>query len=88
MQLIAQPNFFKRGHGFCPAISAAGAGDGQRQLHICQHALVRDKVIALKHKADGVVAIGIPVPVKVLFGGDPVDDKVAGVIAVKAAYNV
>ena len=47
-----------------------------------------DEVVALEHKADGVVAVGVPVAVGVLFGGDAVDDKVAAVVAVQAADDV
>ncbi len=49
---------------------------------------MRDQVIALEHKADGVVAVGIPVPVGVPSGGDAVDDEVAAVVPVKAADDV
>ena len=50
--------------------------------------LVGDQVVALEHKADGVVAVGVPVPVLVLLGGDAVDDQVAGIVAVQAADDV
>ena len=47
-----------------------------------------DQVVALKHKADRVVAVGIPVAVLVLLRGDPVDDEVAAVVAVEPADDV
>ena len=47
-----------------------------------------DEVVALEHKADGVVAVGVPVAVGVLFGGDAVDDQIAAVIPVQTADNV
>ena len=47
-----------------------------------------DQVVALEHKADGVVAVGVPIAVGVLFGGDPVDDKVTAVVPIQAADDV
>ena len=47
-----------------------------------------DEVIALEHEADGVVAVGVPVPVGVAAGGDAVDDELAAVVAVEAADDV
>ena len=35
------------------ALGTGNARDGQRQLHIGKHCLVRDEVIALEHKANG-----------------------------------
>ena len=58
------------------------------QLHVGQHRLVGDQVVALEDEADGVVAVGIPVPVRVLLGGDAVDDEIAAVIAVQTADDV
>ena len=47
-----------------------------------------DQVIALEHETNGVVAVGVPVAVGVLLGGDAVDDQVTAIIAVKAANDV
>ena len=47
-----------------------------------------DEVVALEHEADGVVAVGVPVAVGVLFGGDAVDDEVAAVVPVQTADDV
>ena len=47
-----------------------------------------NQVIALEHKADGVVAIGVPVPVLILLGGPAVDDEVAAGVPVQAADDV
>ena len=47
-----------------------------------------DEVIALKDKAHCVVAVRVPVAVGVFLGGHAVDDKVALVVAVKAADDV
>ena len=42
----------------------------------------------MEHEADAVVAVGVPVLVFVLLGGDAVDDKVARVVVVEAADDV
>lgn len=47
-----------------------------------------NEVITLEHKADGMIAVGIPVPVLVLLGGDAVDDQIAGIVTVQAADDI
>ena len=47
-----------------------------------------DQVVALEHEADGVVAVGVPVPVPEFLGGAAVDDEVAAGILVQAAHDV
>ena len=47
-----------------------------------------DQVIALEHKADGVVPVGIPVLVSVFFCGDPVDDQISGIVAVQSPDDI
>ena len=88
MELIAQAHGFQGLLGPAAALGAADAGDGQGQFDVGQHRLVGDQVVALEDEADGVVAVGIPVPVRVLLGGDAVDDEIAAVIAVQASDDV
>ena len=88
VDLIAQTHFLQS--GLCPLLplGAGDAGNGQGQLHIGQDALMGDQVVALENEADGMVPVGIPVPVVVFFGGDAVDDQITAVIPVKAADDV
>ena len=86
--LVAQTHRLQRFAGALPALLAGNARDGHGQFHVGQHALVGNQVIALKNKADGVVAVGIPVPILVLSGRNTPDDQVAAVIAVQAADDV
>ena len=88
VQLIAQPHLLQRLGGAALALCARDAGNGQGQLHVGQNGLMGDQVVALEHKADGVVAVGVPIAVGVLFGGDPVDDKVTAVVPIQAADDV
>ena len=88
VQLVAQTHFLQCLGGPAAALGTRYAGDGQCQLHVGQHGLVGDEVVALEHKADGVVAVGVPVAVGVLFGGDAVDDEVAAVVPVQTADDV
>ena len=88
VELVAEADLLERLGGPAAPLGPRNAGDGQGQLHIGQHRLMRDEVVALEHEADGVVAVGVPVAVGVLFGGDAVDDEVAAVIAVQAADDV
>ena len=88
VQLVAQTYLLQRLGGPVAALGTGNAGDGQRQLHIGKHCLVRDEVIALEHKANGVVAIRVPVAVGIFLGGDAVDDQITAVVAVQTANDV
>ena len=46
------------------------------------------RLVALKDKADGVVAVRVPIAVVVLLCGAAVDNEVAGGVAVQAADDV
>ena len=88
VQLIAEADLLQHGNGAGTALLAGNAGERQGQLDVCQHTLVRDEIVALKDKADGVVAVGVPVPVAVLLCGDTVDEQVARRVAVQTADDV
>ena len=49
---------------------------------------MRNEVIALEHKADAVVAVGIPIAVAEVLGRDAVNQQVARIKVVKSADNV
>ena len=49
---------------------------------------MRNEVIALEHKADAVVAIGIPIAIVKVLGRDVIDQQVARVKVVESADNV
>ena len=88
VHLFAQPYFGKRLHGSLPPLTPANAGDGQRQFHVGKKRLVGNQVIALKHKTDGVIPVGIPVPVLIFLRGDSIDDQISAVIPVQTADNI
>ena len=88
MKLIAQANGFQGNLGPLFALRGRNAGDGQCQLHIGKDALMGNQIIALEHEADGVVAVGIPVPVIVFLGGNAVDDQITAVVTVQTADDI
>ena len=49
---------------------------------------MRDQVVALEDEPDAVVAVGIPVTVRVVGGVDPIDHQRTRVIVVKAPDDV
>ena len=49
---------------------------------------MRNEVIALEHKADAVVAIGIPIAIVKVLGRDAVDQQVAGIEMIEPTDNV
>ena len=74
----------------CPLSPLLTAYTGERhgQLHIGENSLVRDQVVALKDKTDGMVAIGVPVPVTVAAGGHTAKGHLAAVITVQPANDI
>ena len=64
------------------------ARERERQLHVFQNGLMRNEVIALEHKADAVVAVGIPIAVAEVLGRDAVNQQVARIKVVESADNV
>ena len=84
----AQPHLRQGTAGTLTALGPRNARDGQRQFHVGQDALVRDEVVALEDEADGVVAVGVPVAVAVLFGGGAVDHQITGIVAIQTANDV
>ena len=64
------------------------ARERERQLHVFQNGLMRNEVIALEHKADAVVAIGIPIAIVKVLGRNTVDQQVARIEMIESADNV
>ncbi len=62
VHMVAKPHAAERLDGAARR-SARDAGQGERQLHVLQNGLVRNKVVGLEHEADAVVAVGIPVAI-------------------------
>ena len=60
----------------------------KRQLNVFQDGLMRNEVIALEHKADAVVTIGVPIAIVKILGRNTVDQQVARVKVVEPADNV
>ena len=88
MGLVLEAYFVERleGHLFAPV--GGDAADGQRELYVLKDRLMRDQVVGLKDKADGMVSVGVPVAVFVFFGRNAVDNQVAAVIAVQSADDI
>ena len=88
MQLVSKPHLFQRLRCPLPALRPGNTGNGQRQFHIGKNRLVGDQIIALEHKADGMVTVRVPIPVGIFLGGDPVDYQIAAVITVQTTDHV
>ena len=86
--LVAQAHALKDLYRPLAALLARDAGDGQRELDVCEHALVGDEVVALEHEAYRVVAVSVPVLVAVVPGRAAVYHKVAAGVLVEAADDV
>ena len=88
MKLIAQTHLFQRFDGAAAALGFLDTGKGQRQLYIGQHRLVGDQVVALKHKAYGVIAVSIPVLAFEVLGGTATNDQITGGVLVQTTDDV
>ena len=66
----------------------ANAGQRQGDFDILQHGLMGDQVVALEHKADGMVAVCVPVTILVVLGGGAVDNQVTLSVLIQAADDV
>ena len=88
MKLGTKPHFLKSFFGSAPSLVFGDAGNGQSKLHIGQHSLMGNQVIALKNKANGVISVGIPIPVLIFPGGNSIDDQVSAVVTVQATDNI
>ena len=60
----------------------------QRQLHIAEYGLMRNQVVTLEYKADGVIAVSIPIPVLKILCGAAVDDQVAFGVLIQTADDI
>ena len=86
--LIAQPYLLQGCLGPAAPLLPGYAGQGQGQLHVGQHGLVGDQVVALEYEADGVVPVGVPIPILKVFGGFAPDEQISGGVVVQTADDV
>ncbi len=86
--LVGKPHLFQSPERTLAPLMRCNTGNRQRHVNIGQNRLMRDQIVTLKNKPDGMVSVGIPVTVLVLSGRHPVDNKVSAVVTVKSADNV
>ena len=88
MELITQAHILQSLHSPLAALTMRNAGNGQSQFHIGKYRLVGNQIIALKHKANGMVTIGVPIPVGIFLGGNAVDNQITAVVAIQTANDI
>ena len=86
--MLAKANFLQRLARTLAALGMPHTRERKRQLHVFQDGLMWDKVIALEHKADAVVAIGIPIAITEVLGRNAIDEQVARIKVIKSTNNV
>ena len=87
-EVVAQAHAAQRLLRTAVALGGGRAREHERHLHVGDHRLVRDEVVALKDEAHAVVAVGVPVAVEVAFGRAAVDDEIALGVLVEPADDV
>ena len=88
VNVLAQTDFLQRLARTLAALGMPHARERKRQLHVFQNGLMRNEVIALEHKADAIVAVGIPIAIVKVLGRNTVDQQVARVKVIQSADNV
>ena len=88
VHVLAQTNCLERLACTLAALGMAHARERKRQLNVFQDGLMWNEVIALEHKADAVVTIGIPIAIVKVLGRNTVDQQVARVKVIQSADNV
>ena len=88
VELIAETDLSERFGRSRLSLRRCDARERQRKLDIRKNGLMRDEVVGLKDKANGMVAVGIPIGVSKVLGGFVVYDKVAGGVLIKPADDV
>ncbi len=68
IDMLVQPNAFKRVGRALPSFGSRYARKGKRQLNIFEDCLVGNEVICLENETDSIVAIGIPIVIFVFLG--------------------
>ena len=86
--LVRQPDLLQGFQRPAPPLFPADPAQGQRQLYVGQYRLVRNQVVALEHKSDRVVPVGIPVAFLKLLRALSADDQVAVGVLVQPADNI
>ena len=77
MRVLRQTHSFQGGQGAASSLPTRNPRKRKCQLHIGHHALVRDQVVALKHETHARIAVGVPVAVFVVGGGNAVNHQIA-----------
>ena len=88
VDVLAQAHALERRAGALAALGATDARQRERELDVLQDRLVGNEVVALEHEANAVVAVRVPVRIRVVSRGNAVHDDVARVRVVEAAQDV
>ena len=88
IELFPEPHPLQRLGGALFALLARDARDGERELHVAEHRLMRDEVVALEDKADAVIAVDVPIAVFEVPRGLALDDEVARGVLIEPADDV
>ena len=86
--LIAQSDLLKCRDSTRLSLRCGYTRQGQCELYVGKHGLVRDEVVALEDEADSVVSVGIPVGILVFPGADAVYEQITFGVLIKSSENV
>ncbi len=88
VKMLLQPHLLQRLERLSVLFLARYPGESHAELHVCDNAQMSDQIIALKHKADRIVPVRIPVTVPEIPGALSLDPEISGIILIQPADNV
>ena len=88
VQMLLEPHLLEHLDGAPVLLLARDARQRHPQLDVGHDRQMRDEVIALKHEADRVVAVGVPLALLEVLRALALDDQLAVVVAVQPADDV
>ena len=88
IHMRAQAHALECGAGAALALGAVHARQRERELHVGQDRLVRDEVVALEDEAHAVIAVRVPLRIRIVAGRGSIHHDIARVGVVEAAQYV
>ena len=88
VEMILQTHLFQHLQSTLVFFCLGYAAERHTQFHVCHDGQMRNQIIALKDKSDGIVPICVPIPVGKIRGFLPLYDELSGIIAIQSPDDI